>query len=251
MKILIAIPVHNEEKYVTRVLEKIRHHAVFDGSAADILAIDDGSTDKTPALLTALPVDVIRHAHNRGYGASIRDGFRFSQCYCYDWLITMDCDEQHEPEALADFYSAIKRGQSDIISGSRYMPQSRASDCPPPERQKVNKAVTGWLNETLGFKLTDAFCGYKAYRVSALKHLEIDRVGYEMPLQAWVQAAAAGLAVEEVPVRLIYNDPNRSFGGDLDDSAIRLAHYRQAFEQELDKFQQKFPNELAGAAKEG
>ena len=235
MRTLIAIPVHNEQKYVDSVLRNVRKHA-----SSDILVIDDGSTDATPSLLAKQPVDVIRHAHNRGYGCSIRDAFRWAQCYRYDWLITMDCDEQHEPESLPDFYKAIERGDADIISGSRYMPESLQNDMPPVDRREVNATVTQWINERLGLSITDAFCGYKTYRVAALKNLNIDLEGYEMPLQVWVQAAAADLRVTEVPIRLIYNDPNRSFGGKLDDKTHRLEHYRQAFERELASFPEKF-----------
>lgn len=235
MRTLIAIPVHNEQQYVARVLENVRRHA-----SSDILVIDDGSTDQTPTLLAQQPVDVIRHARNRGYGCSIRDAFRWAQCYRYDWLITMDCDEQHEPESLPDFYQAIQADEADIISGSRYLPQSFGDDMPPADRREVNATVTEWINDRLGLSITDAFCGYKAYRVAGLRALDIDLEGYEMPLQVWVQAAAADLRVAEIPIRLIYNDPNRSFGGKLDDKDHRLAHYRQAFERELARFPEKF-----------
>jgi len=54
-----------------------------------------------------------------------------------------------------------------------------------------------------------------------------------MPMQLWVQAAAAGLRICELPVRLIYNDPTRHFGGLLDDPAVRFDHYRSVFEAEM------------------
>lgn len=231
---LVAIPVYNEQKYVTRVLEKVREYA------QKILVIDDGSTDDTPMLLARQPVDVIRHAENRGYGRSIRDAFRHSQCYQYDWLVTMDCDEQHEPESLPDFYEAIAKDDSDIISGSRYLHDKRCGDPPPADRRAINAQVTGMVNRCLGLSLTDAFCGYKAYRVSALRHMHIDETGYAVPLQAWVMAAAADLRITEIPINLIYNDPNRSFGGPLDDADHRLAHYKEVFRAELAKHPDKF-----------
>ncbi|GAB4107988.1 MAG: glycosyltransferase family 2 protein [Phycisphaeraceae bacterium] len=233
-RILIAIPVYNEQKYVTSVLEKVRQYA------KQILVIDDGSTDETPMLLAKQPVDVIRHAENRGYGRSIRDAFRYSQCYGYDWLITMDCDEQHEPESLPDFYSAIEDDDADIISGSRYLGCEACGDPPPEDRRTINAQITDMINRCLGLNITDAFCGYKAYRVSALKHLHIDESGYAVPLQVWVMAAAADLRIREIPIRLIYNDPNRSFGGPLDNPAHRLAHYKQVFRTELAKHPDKF-----------
>ena len=61
---------------------------------------------------------------------------------------------------------------------------------PPEQRRRINVEVTRWLNECLGLSVTDAFCGFKAYRTSALRSFEITDDGYAMPLQVWVQAAA-------------------------------------------------------------
>jgi hypothetical protein len=111
---------------------------------------------------------------------------------------------------------------------------------PPADRRAINATITELVNHTLGLHLTDAFCGYKAYRTCALKKLSLDESGYAFPLQFWVQAAAQGLRISEIPVRLIYNDPNRSFGGPLDDAAIRLQHYCEVFRRELAKFPRRF-----------
>ncbi|HEX8201245.1 MAG TPA: glycosyltransferase family 2 protein, partial [Isosphaeraceae bacterium] len=100
---------------------------------------------------------------------------------------------------------------------------------PPEQRRRINVEVTGWLNRCLGLDLTDAFCGFKAYRAAALARLEITDDGYAMPLEVWVQAAALGLRVVEVPVPLIYLDESRAFGGALDNAEYRLNHYREVF----------------------
>ncbi len=230
MKVLVAVPVYNEQAYVTRVLEKVRRYA------ADVLVVDDGSTDETPLLLARQPVDVVRHAVNRGYGRSMVDALRWAQCYGYEWLVTMDCDEQHEPESLPDFYRAIEADEADVISGSRYLNSPRCGDRPPADRRAINETVTELVNERLGLSITDAFCGFKAYRVKAVSGLRFTESGYAFPVQFWVQAAAKGLSVAEIPVRLIYNDPNRSFGGPLDDPDHRLAHYRRVFAEEVGRF---------------
>lgn len=229
MKNLVAVPVYNEQKYVARVIEKITQYA------ESVLVVDDGSTDYTPMLLAMQEVDVVRNRTNRGYGRALRTAFRWAQMYDYDWVITMDCDEQHEPESLPDFYQAIKDDDADVISGSRYICTEQCGDPPPIDRRRINQTITQWVNNGLGLNITDAFCGYKAYRVSALDKMDLDVDGYAIPLQQWVQFAAGGLRVREVPIKLIYNDPNRSFGGPLDDAAQRLAHYRQVFEQELER----------------
>jgi glycosyltransferase involved in cell wall biosynthesis len=245
MRTLIAMPVFNEQKYVTRVLDEVRRYA------DEVLVIDDGSSDETPNLLAKQPVDVIRHAQNRGYGQSLIDAFRWASCYKYDWLITMDCDEQHEPAALPSFYQAINNNDADVISGSRYLQRdvvfangditsdgvidSTEQDSPPADRREINQHVTAMINDALGLQLTDAFCGYKAYRVSAIRKLQLEETGYAFPLQFWAQAAAHSLKISELPVKLIYNDPNRSFGGPLDDPEHRIQHYREVFDKEMEK----------------
>ena len=82
-------------------------------------------------------------------------------------------------------------------------------------------------------QLTDAFCGFKCYRVASLKKLQISEAGYAMPLELWVQAAAAGLRIIELPVPLIYLDEKRSFGGVLDDAQTRLDYYHLTIERAI------------------
>ncbi|MEM6459083.1 MAG: glycosyltransferase family 2 protein, partial [Planctomycetota bacterium] len=170
----------------------------------------------------------------------------WAQSRGYDWLITMDCDEQHEPEALPRFEAAIRADDADLISGSRYLCPTECGDPPPEDRRKINQTITGWVNDRLGLGITDAFCGYKAYRVAALADLDLTVDGYAIPLQFWVQHAAAGHRVTELPIRLIYNDPNRSFGGPLDDPRKRLTHYRAVFDQELAKHGERFAADRNG-----
>ena len=81
-------------------------------------------------------------------------------------------------------------------------------------------------------KLTDSFCGFKAHRVAAVRRLRLDEPGYAFPLQFWVQCARAGLRIKEIPVRRIYLDTRREFGGTLDDPAARLQHYLEVLLRE-------------------
>jgi len=222
MRTLVAIPVYNEERYVEKVLQRVARFA------DEILVIDDGSTDQTPCLLARQPVEVIRHKENRGYGRALLDAFRWASVDGFDWVITMDCDEQHEPAAIPHFVEAIRRDDADIISGSRYLNLHEGDDVPPPDRRRINTMLTQEINDRLGLSLTDSFCGFKAHRVSALNRLDLSESGYAFPMQLWAQSAAAGLRITEIPVRLIYNDPTRTFGGPLDDPAERLTHYRDA-----------------------
>lgn len=235
MRTLVAIPVFNEEKHLSRVLNRVLNYA------GNVLVIDDGSTDATPTLLNQYPVDVIRHAVNRGYGRSLHNAFNWAVAEKYDWLITMDCDEQHEPEEIPRFLDEAERNGADIISGSRYLPESADGDPPPADRRAVNLTITQEINTRLGLDLTDSFCGFKAYRVRSLAKFRLDVDGYAFPMQLWVQAVANGLKIREVPVTRIYNDPSRTFGAVLDNPEVRLAHYRDILHRELRRCADRLP----------
>lgn len=230
MRTLIAIPVFNEERHLEDVLREVRQYA------DDVLVIDDGSTDRTPQIIARLRdelgLDVIQRDENVGYGRSMQDAFDRAAERDFDWVITIDCDEQHEPERIPDFIREIETGQYDLISGSRYMAEFDGNDLPPADRRTINFTITAMLNELFDLELTDSFCGFKAHRVSAMAKLKLDVTGYAFPMQLWPQVVAAGLRIKEIPVRLIYNDPTRHFGGMLDDAECRLKHYLQVLKQE-------------------
>ncbi len=246
-RILIAVPIYNEFRYVGRVLELLREYPY------DKLFVDDGSTDGTLDMLAAAEargeIAVLRHEQNAGYGRSLIDAFDYAHARGYEWVITMDCDEQHDPAHIPCFVEEIARNDADIISGSRYLRPARGgSDCyaasypgddlPPAERRAVNLIVTETLNRLFGWNLTDSFCGFKAHRVEPTVALRLSEPGYAFPLQLWPRVQADGLRVREIPVRLIYNDVDRTFGhdvraGDLDNARVRLEHYLDVLREEL------------------
>jgi glycosyltransferase involved in cell wall biosynthesis len=216
---LTAIPVYNEAKHVADVLDRIRRYST------DILVVNDGSTDGTGELLDSMSgILRVDHSTNRGYGAALISAFRFALDRGYDTLVTMDCDGQHEPSRIPVLLEAIH--DCEIVSGSRYFRDFRQDTPAPSDRRSINATITREINARYGLNLTDAFCGFKAYRRAALEKLRITENGWGMPLQLWVQAARQGLRVKEIGVPRLYLDPNRAFGGVMNDPEQRLAYYR-------------------------
>lgn len=200
--------------------------------AGDVLVVDDGSTDRTQTILSNFKnIRTIRHTSNSGYGAGLVTAFKATIDGGYDALVTIDCDGQHEPHLIPQLVSMLK--DADIVSGSRYLETYDPNQPPPEDRRRINMTVLGWLRHELGLKLTDAFCGFKAYRSNILKEFAIVDQGYAMPLEVWVQAVEHGMTISELAVPLIYLDETRSFGGSLDDSGYRLRHYRSVFDAAL------------------
>jgi glycosyltransferase involved in cell wall biosynthesis len=220
MQILTAIPVYNEARHVEGVLQEVRRYS------ERILVINDGSTDGTADILARQDgLEVLTHPVNRGYGAALISAFAYAGRQAIDVLVTMDCDGQHEPSRIPVLLEAIH--DAEIVSGSRYLRDFHQDTLPPQDRRRINAEVTAELNRRFGLNLTDAFCGFKAYRRDALERLRITETGWGMPLQLWVQAARLRLRIKEVGVPRLYLDPNRAFGGVLDDAAQRLAYYHQ------------------------
>ncbi len=235
---LVVIPVYNEIETLARVLEKIRQY-----HAGDILAIDDGSTDGSyEALLDFDRVKVVRRDKNLGYGQSIIDGLRYAVEKGYEQVITIDCDEQHEPCMIPKMFANL--GDSDVLSGSRYLNETKEDDTAPPDRCAINRRITKIINGMTGYGLTDSFCGFKLYRVSALTKLALNEPGYAMPLQFWVQAKYFGLTVKEIAVPRIYKNLNRSFGSELDDPVSRFEYYKRIIERELKRWSMPLSSEL-------
>lgn len=229
VRFLTTIPVYNEVRHVDAVLSEVARNA------GDVLVVDDGSSDGTAARLAARSgLFVVTHERNRGYGAALKTAFDFAIQRGYEYLVTVDCDGQHEPQRIGHLVAAC--ADVDIASGSRYLDATLSHDLPPADRRRINFQITEELNCRFGLRLTDAFCGFKAYRVASLARLAITEPGYAMPLELWVQAACLGFRIVEVATPLIYLDEKRSFGGTLDNPDKRLRYYHRVIDQAILKW---------------
>ncbi|MCB0353673.1 MAG: hypothetical protein KDD64_09120, partial [Bdellovibrionales bacterium] len=135
---------------------------------------------------------------------------------------------------VVKFFTMLAEG-FDLVSGSRYLPESKVIGTPPGQRRQINECVTSKLNSMTGWSLTDAFCGFKGYRVDALSKLHLTELGYGFPLQLWIQAFRANFRIVELAVPRVYLNVERTFGEQLDDPTNRLQYYRRVIEDEWGK----------------
>ena len=228
-KKLVIVPLFNEEKTIVPVLKELRR-----SYGGDVLVVDDGSTDNSSARVkecTDCSVELFKHDLNVGYGAALISGFTYALENGYQKIVTMDCDWQHEPALVADFFKALD--SSDVVSGSRYLQDVDVRGETPVERREVNKLITAEIRERLKLEITDAFCGFKGYRAEVLRALELSEVGYAFPLQVWAQIAREGFSVSELAVPRVYLDHTRSFGQEIDDPQVRLKYYREVLNRSI------------------
>jgi dolichol-phosphate mannosyltransferase len=234
MRTIILLPLYNEAPTVARVLDEVRRWT----PGAAVLVVDDGSTDGSSEIVRGYPdVTVLTHAQNEGYGQSLIDGFAHALAHGAEAVVTLDCDEQHEPRQIPQFVSMLGSGEgADIVSGSRYLDPAAGGDPAPADRRALNAEVTERLRALTGYAITDAFCGFKAYRASALAKFSLTEPSYGMPLQVWIQAAAHRMRIVELATARIYKNPERRFWGGLDDVAVRRAYYQQVLDREVERW---------------
>lgn len=229
---LIIIPVFNEGSVIQKVAKRTLEHST---SFANILFINDGSTDTSKSELLSLAltypeITVLNKETNQGYGASLISGIEFAIQNKYDFCITMDCDDQHQPSDLPRFFEFDS--SIDLVSGSRYLPNSGVQGIEPPgDRVEINKRITALINKHYNLHITDAFCGFKRYKLSSFQNHEFTENGYASPLELWSYVYHLSRSVKEIAVDRIYITDDRSFGEDLDKKRKRYQYYLKVWKR--------------------
>lgn len=194
----VVIPVFNEERTLAEVIERVRGC----GLPCEIIVVDDGSTDRTGAVLDALPVSadlrVIRQRSNQGKGAALKLGFQLSRGSV---VLVQDADLEYDPAEYAELIRPIVGGQADVVFGSRF---------PLGHRRDAgwwhfigNRLLTLLSNVATNLRLSDMETGYKVFRGDLIRRvaptLRECRFGIEPELTAKV-ARIRGVRICERPI---------------------------------------------------
>jgi len=191
----VVIPAFNEAGSLASVVASA---SALPGPV-EVIVIDDGSTDDTPAVLERaageLPIVVHRFPGNRGKGAALRAGIARASAPI---VVFQDADLEYAPAALEVLVEPIERGEADAVYGSRFL--GSRSQATGPLHRAGNWLLTWLSNRFTGLRLTDMETGQKAFRREVIQALDLveDRFGIEPEITA--KLARAGCRIVEVPV---------------------------------------------------
>lgn len=192
--LLVIVPAHNEAASLRSVVTELR--AVV--PSADVLVVDDGSSDGTRALLSSEGVPHLRLPRRMGLGTAVRAGIVHGFTRGYRVIVRMDGDGQHDARDIEPIVQPVMRGVADVVVGTRFHTAFNSGATP---RRLVQRALSSVLSTVTGRSVTDAtsgFCAFgpRAVRLLASRHPE----GYpEVELRLLLHSE--GFAVEEVPIR--------------------------------------------------
>lgn len=194
--IVALIPAYNEEKTIAKVILKTRKYV------DKIIVCDDGSKDMTRQIAEALGATVVEHEKNRGYGAALANLFEKAREIGADIAITIDADDQHNPDDIPKLVKPILDGKADIVIGSRFL-YSKAENIPAYRRLGI-KAITALSRRMAYNDITDAQSGFRAYSKKALQLIHPTEADMGASIEILLQAREHNLTIKEVPTTVKY-----------------------------------------------
>ncbi len=204
----IIIPVYNHGKQIGEVVRKAWQLNL------PIFVIDDGSTDATQEALGSLDgITVLRHPENQGKGAALLTGFKAAEAQGHDWAVSLDGDGQHHPEDAENLLQAVQDGERCLVIGKR---QGMEENANVPWTSRFGRGFSNfWVWAAGGPLLADSQSGFRLYPLPEALHLDVQARRYQFEVEVLVKARQQGLAVREVPIRVVYQP-----------KGVRVSHFQ-------------------------
>lgn len=192
----VVIPVYNEESTLREIVEVVRKEP----TRKEIILVDDGSTDGSPAILEeleALPgIRVIRHEKNSGKGAALKTGFREAQG---NVVIIQDADMEYDPADYEELLRPIVEGKADVVYGSRFLVRHYAR-VHLYSHYLGNRMLTLFSNIMTGLNLTDMETCYKMFRKEIVDKIDLKSRRFDVEPEITAKIAKLKCRIYEVPI---------------------------------------------------
>lgn len=211
----IVLPVYNEAGNLRATVDEIRGT----GIPCDIVMVDDGSTDGSRKLLGELPVTVLAHPVNLGYGAAVQTGLRYVVSLGYGTVVLMDADGQHVASEIPNLLAALEKG-ADIVIGSRLL--GEPSGYRIPLLRRLGITFFSSLAKLLGgTRIYDVTSGFQAMRADVAGFLA-EEYPVDFPdAEVIISLGLSKFRIAEVPARF----RSRVHGSSMYSNPVRALYY--------------------------
>jgi hypothetical protein len=213
-KILVIVPAYNEEGSVEKVIEAVRTHL----SQADVLVINDGSTDRTSEKAKACGATVLDLPFNLGIGGAMQAGYQYAKEKGYDIAIQVDADGQHDPREIPKLLHALKVEKVDVTIGSRFIADSGYKSS--TMRRVGISILSQVISMMVGQKITDPTSGFRAANRKAIQLFALDYPQDYPEPEVVVLLHQCRLKMIEVPVGM-----SERYSGESSITKIKSIYY--------------------------
>ncbi|MEP6747826.1 MAG: DUF2062 domain-containing protein [Bacteroidota bacterium] len=195
LRVCVLLPTYNNSATLPAVINDVAQYT------DQIIVVNDGSTDDTPAVLKNFPgLQIITQPVNKGKGVALRTGFDHARTLGYEYAITIDSDGQHFAKDLYNFLDKLEENKKAIIIGARNMNQEAV----PAKSSFGNRFSNFWFKIETGIALPDTQSGYRLYPLLPLKDIHFFTRRFEFEIEVLVRAAWKDIDVVSVPVTVYY-----------------------------------------------
>ena len=203
-KVIVVMPARQAAATLKRTFDAIPKDEVD-----EVILVDDSSTDGTARLARELPLHLVWHPHQAGYGANQKTCYMEALQHDADVVVMLHPDGQYEPELIPRMVEPIVRGEADLVLGSRFLePGADLASGMPRWKYVANRFLTIVENRVMGTQLSEAHTGYRAYSRRLLLTVPFLRnsLDFAFDSEILMQAAHFGFRIAEVPARSHYFD---------------------------------------------
>ncbi len=202
--VYIIIPAKDEGKRIGKVISKVLHEGFH-----NIVVVNDGSTDNTKEVATALGATVLTHYVCLGAGAATQTGMDYAVRQKAGIVVTIDGDDQHCPSDIKSLVHTMRSKQLDVVIGSRFLNKENEVPFIRIVFNKVGNLFTGLLT---GLFVTDSQSGFKAMHTRFVERAKINLNGYEFCTEIINMIKLHKASFAEVPIKVTYTKESREKG---------------------------------------
>jgi glycosyltransferase involved in cell wall biosynthesis len=210
VRTLIVMPAYNEAANIVTTVRGARRAE----PGVDIVVVDDGSTDSTAELALSAGATVLPLPVNLGYGGALQTGFIYANAEGYDEVVQLDADGQHEPACIRDLLAELRKGDVDLVIGSRFL--NGGDYRPSPARALGMALMRRIIRTTTGHAITDPTSGFQAMNRTAIALYASNVYPTDYPdADVLIMIHRAGLRVREISVRMYQREAGQSMHSGL------------------------------------